>query len=32
MGAMLDRLRFPDSPTRDVLLECDLIERQSCPG
>ena len=30
MAVMLDRLRRPEAPTRDVLLDCELIVRQSC--
>lgn len=30
MGVMLDRLERPSAPTRDVLLDCELIVRQSC--
>ena len=30
MSAMLERLRRPDMPTRDVLLECPLVVRASC--
>ena len=30
MSAMLERVRRPSMPTRDILLECTLVERQSC--
>jgi GntR family transcriptional regulator of arabinose operon len=30
MAAMLERLDNPDAPTRDVLLDCELVVRQSC--
>ncbi len=30
MSTMLDRLANPDFPTRDVLLDCRLVVRQSC--
>lgn len=30
MALMLDRLKRPDAPTRDVLLGCELVVRQSC--
>lgn len=30
MSMMLDRLERPDTPARDLLLDCDLIVRQSC--
>jgi DNA-binding LacI/PurR family transcriptional regulator len=30
MAVMLDRLQRPSAPTRDVLLDCELIVRQSC--
>ena len=30
LAVMLDRLANPDLPTRDVLLGCKLIVRQSC--
>ena len=30
MSAMLDRLENPAAPTRDVLLDCELVVRQSC--
>ena len=30
MAATLDRLENPTAPTRDVLLDCELIVRQSC--
>jgi DNA-binding LacI/PurR family transcriptional regulator len=30
MAIMLDRLRQPDAPARDVLLDCELVVRQSC--
>ena len=30
MSVMLDRVRRPDAPARDVLLGCDLVVRQSC--
>jgi DNA-binding LacI/PurR family transcriptional regulator len=30
MAVMLDRLERPASPVRDVLLDCELIVRQSC--
>jgi GntR family transcriptional regulator, arabinose operon transcriptional repressor len=30
MAAMLDRLENPAAPTRDVLLDCELVVRQSC--
>jgi DNA-binding LacI/PurR family transcriptional regulator len=32
LGAMLDRVARPDLPPRDILLQCDLIVRQSCGG
>jgi GntR family transcriptional regulator, arabinose operon transcriptional repressor len=32
LGAMLDRVARPDLPPRDILLQCDLILRQSCGG
>jgi GntR family transcriptional regulator of arabinose operon len=30
MSTMLERVRRPSMPTRDILLECTLVERQSC--
>jgi GntR family transcriptional regulator of arabinose operon len=30
LSAMLDRVRRPDLPVRDVLLQCELIVRRSC--
>ena len=30
MAAMLDRIRCPDLPPRDILLACDLVVRRSC--
>ena len=30
MALMLDRQAAPASPTRDVLLDCELVVRQSC--
>lgn len=30
MAVMLDRLQRPTTPRRDVLLDCELIVRQSC--
>jgi len=30
MAVMLGRLQSPDGPTRDVLLECEVVVRQSC--
>ena len=30
MSVMLERLQNPDAPARDLLLDCDLIVRQSC--
>lgn len=30
MSTMLDRISHPKQPTRDVLLRCNLIVRQSC--
>jgi DNA-binding LacI/PurR family transcriptional regulator len=30
LEVMLDRLKRPDAGTRDVLLDCELIVRQSC--
>jgi GntR family transcriptional regulator of arabinose operon len=30
LGVMLERLARPDLPTRDVLLHCELIVRDSC--
>ena len=30
LGAMLDRVARPDLPPRDILLQCELIVRQSC--
>jgi GntR family transcriptional regulator, arabinose operon transcriptional repressor len=30
MAVMLDRIRNPDLPPRDVLLRCELVERKSC--
>jgi DNA-binding LacI/PurR family transcriptional regulator len=30
LDVMLDRLQSPESPARDVLLDCELIVRQSC--
>ena len=30
MAAMLERLDHPNAPTRDELLDCELVVRQSC--
>lgn len=30
MATMLDRLRYPNMPAREVLLNCDLVIRESC--
>lgn len=30
LGAMLQRIAHPELPTRDILLHCDLIVRESC--
>jgi GntR family transcriptional regulator, arabinose operon transcriptional repressor len=30
MSAMLERLKYPEMPTRDILLNCHLVVRQSC--
>ncbi|HEX2445866.1 MAG TPA: GntR family transcriptional regulator [Vicinamibacterales bacterium] len=30
IAAMLDRVRRTDLPARDILLQCDLVVRQSC--
>jgi DNA-binding LacI/PurR family transcriptional regulator len=30
MDTMLERLRQPDAPVRDVLLRCELVVRESC--
>lgn len=30
MNVMLDRIERPDTPARDILLDCELIVRQSC--
>jgi DNA-binding LacI/PurR family transcriptional regulator len=30
MAAMLERVAQPDLPTRDILLRCELVVRQSC--
>ena len=30
MAVMIDRLQHPHLPARDVLLDCELIVRQSC--
>ena len=30
MAVMLDRLEAPGAPARDVLLDCELIVRDSC--
>jgi DNA-binding LacI/PurR family transcriptional regulator len=30
MSVLLDRLKRPDMPARDVLLECEIVVRQSC--
>jgi GntR family transcriptional regulator of arabinose operon len=30
MAMMLERLEHPGAPTRDVLLDCELVVRQSC--
>jgi GntR family transcriptional regulator of arabinose operon len=30
MDTMLERLRQPDAPVRDVLLRCELVMRESC--
>ncbi len=30
LAAMLDRIARSDLPTRDILLHCELIERESC--
>ena len=32
MRVMLERLAAPGGPARDVLLDCVLVERQSCGG
>jgi GntR family transcriptional regulator, arabinose operon transcriptional repressor len=32
MSAMLERLTYPEMPTRDILLNCHLVVRQSCGG
>ena len=32
MSTMLDRLRRPDHPVRDVLVRCDLVVRRSSDG
>jgi DNA-binding LacI/PurR family transcriptional regulator len=30
MAAMLDRIETPSAPVRDILLDCELVVRQSC--
>ena len=30
MGAMLERVEKQEGPARDILLDCELIVRQSC--
>jgi GntR family transcriptional regulator, arabinose operon transcriptional repressor len=30
MSMMLERLQSPAAPVRDVLLDCEMVERQSC--
>jgi GntR family transcriptional regulator of arabinose operon len=30
MRVMLERLQSPDAPVKDVLLDCELVQRQSC--
>jgi DNA-binding LacI/PurR family transcriptional regulator len=30
MSTMIERLRYPDLPTRDLLLSCRLVVRKSC--
>jgi GntR family transcriptional regulator, arabinose operon transcriptional repressor len=30
LGAMLDRLERPNMPARDILLDCELVVRDSC--
>jgi DNA-binding LacI/PurR family transcriptional regulator len=30
LSTMLDRLKTPDAPPRDILLPCDLVVRESC--
>ena len=30
MRVMLERLQAPDTPVREVLLNCELVVRQSC--
>jgi DNA-binding LacI/PurR family transcriptional regulator len=30
MSTMLDRIQYPDLPTRDILLSCRLVVRRSC--
>ncbi|HWR50865.1 MAG TPA: LacI family DNA-binding transcriptional regulator [Bryobacteraceae bacterium] len=30
MAAMLDRIEKPDMPAREILLDCELVVRQSC--
>jgi DNA-binding LacI/PurR family transcriptional regulator len=30
MSTMLDRLEYPDMPTRDILLGCKMVIRKSC--
>jgi DNA-binding LacI/PurR family transcriptional regulator len=30
MSAMLERVRRPNTPPRDIQLECTLVERKSC--
>ncbi len=30
LAVMLDRLQNPNMPVRDVLLDCELVVRQSC--
>ena len=32
MRVMLERLQAPEAPLKDVLLECQLMERMSCGG
>ena len=30
LSLMLDRIAYPDLPTRDLLLSCELVVRKSC--
>jgi DNA-binding LacI/PurR family transcriptional regulator len=32
LSAMLERLEKPNAPARDILLDCEMIVRQSCGG